>query len=280
MRVSLRIAAIPILTAVLFAVSAQPAVASPTLIQGDFPGLAASWMSQTSINSRQFVSQSFLASGEVDLTDVKLGIRAYTYGVPPTAPLLIQIYATTVVAFGGSGSRYVPTGVALSSVTVVPADVPDGGVAGVALDVSLPTPLPLQAGSHYAIVASSTGSQLGWVLKSTDPPGIDQPMVTHGAISDLGAWFPDSPAYFFEAYGVPRVSPSDTGDAPSDVLQQFGRTDADSCDALADSALDWAEAPAGKWANSWAQWMNGGKGGYVCTRSLYWLPSGQWAVRP
>ena len=164
--------------------------------------------------------------------------------------------------------------------TVAAADVPDGNVAGVALDVSLATPLALQAGVHYAIVASSTGTRFGWVQQSVDPPGIDQPVVTHGAISNLGAWFANAPAFSFEAYGVPRVSPSDSGDAPADALQQFGGSDVHSCDALADAALNWGGAASGGWANSWAQWMNDGTGGYVCTRSLYWTPSGQWAVRP
>ncbi len=275
-----RVLAIPVLALTLVAMAAQPVSASPTLIQGDFPGLSDSWVSQASINSGQFISQSFLASSDVDLTDLKLGIRAYTPGLAPTAPLLVQIYATTVVDYGASGSRYVPTGVALSSVTVAAVDVPDGGVAGVALEVSLPTPLPLQAGSHYAIVASSTGTRLGWVDKSADPPGIDQPVVTHGAISNLGAWFANAPAFYFEAYGVPRVSSSDSGDAPADVLQQFGRANANSCDAVANAALNWAGAAAGGWADSWAQWVNDGKGGHVCTRSLYWTPSGQWAIRP
>lgn len=271
---------IAIVSVVLIGLGVQPAAASPLLIQGDFPGLAASWVSQASINSGQFISQSFLASSDVDLTDLKLGIRAYTSGLAPTAPLLVQIYATTVVDYGGSGSRYVPTGVALTSVSVASADVPDGSVAGVALDLSLPTPLPLQAGSHYAIVASSTGTRLGWVQKSADPPGIDQPVVTHGAISNLGAWFANSPAFYFEAFGVPRVSTPESEDAPADVIQQFGRTDAHTCDAMANSALNWAGAAAGGWANSWAQWMNEGTGGFVCTRSLYWTPSDQWAVRP
>jgi hypothetical protein len=280
MRVWLRIPAIAIVSVALAALGAPLAAASPSLIQGDFPGLAASWVSQASINSGQFISQSFLASSDVDLTDLKLGIRASTYPLVPTAPLLVQIYATTVVDYGASGARYVPTGVALSSVTVAAADVPNGGVAGVALEVSLPTPLPLQAGSHYAIVTSSTGTRLGWVVKSADPPGIDQPVLTHGAISNLGAWLAIAPAFYFEAYGVPRASPSESEDAPADVLQQFGGAVAHSCDALANAGLNWGGASAGGWANSWAQWVNDGTGGYVCTRSLYWTPSGQWAVRP
>jgi hypothetical protein len=70
-----------------------------------------------------------------------------------------------------------------------------------------------------------------------------------------------------------------TADAPPDLLQQVGASNTGSCSAFVDATLNWAGAPSGGWATSWAQWMNQGKGGAVCTRSLYWLPSGRWSVR-
>ena len=66
---------------------------------------------------------------------------------------------------------------------------------------------------------------------------------------------------------------------PPDLLQQVGAPSASTCAAVIDTTLNWAGAPSGGWVTSWAQWMNQGKGGMVCTRSLYWLPSGRWSVR-
>jgi len=68
-------------------------------------------------------------------------------------------------------------------------------------------------------------------------------------------------------------------DPPPDVLQQVGAPSTGTCATFTDSTLNWAGAPSGGWGMSWAQWVNQGRGGAVCTRSLYWLPSGQWTVR-
>jgi hypothetical protein len=69
------------------------------------------------------------------------------------------------------------------------------------------------------------------------------------------------------------------GDVPPDVMQQVGAPSTGTCATFVDSKLNWAGAPDGGWGMSWAQWMNGGHGGPVCTRSLYWTPSGRWSVR-
>lgn len=51
---------------------------------------------------------------------------------------------------------------------------------------------------------------------------------------------------------------------PPDVLEQYGRThQADECEA--------------GWGPSYAMWMNGGTGGWVCTRTLRYV-SGRWQV--
>ena len=69
------------------------------------------------------------------------------------------------------------------------------------------------------------------------------------------------------------------GDPPPDVMQQVGAPSAGTCATFSDSTLNWAGAPSGGWGTSWAQWVNDGRGGIVCTRSLYWMPSGRWSVR-
>ena len=69
------------------------------------------------------------------------------------------------------------------------------------------------------------------------------------------------------------------GDPPPDVMQQVGAPSTGTCATFSDSTLDWAGVPSGGWGTSWAQWINDGLGGAVCTRTLYWQPSGRWSVR-
>jgi len=67
--------------------------------------------------------------------------------------------------------------------------------------------------------------------------------------------------------------------APAPVLQQFGLPSSGTCDAAAPNELNWSGVASGGWAESWAQWMNGGLGGAVCTRDLvYSTGTGSWGV--
>lgn len=55
---------------------------------------------------------------------------------------------------------------------------------------------------------------------------------------------------------------------PTPVIQQFGKPISGACDSSAPASLDWADVASGGWSESWAQWVNGGRGGAVCTRTL------------
>jgi len=67
--------------------------------------------------------------------------------------------------------------------------------------------------------------------------------------------------------------------APAPVTQQFGKPASGTCDATQPSGLNWAGVASGGWANSWAQWMNGGTGGFVCSRTLvYSTTQSKWVV--
>ena len=67
---------------------------------------------------------------------------------------------------------------------------------------------------------------------------------------------------------------------PTPLIQQFGRPAFGTCDAAAPEDLDWSGIPSGGWGESWAQWMNGGTGGAVCTRTLtYSTAQSRWVVR-
>lgn len=55
---------------------------------------------------------------------------------------------------------------------------------------------------------------------------------------------------------------------PTPVLQQFGKPATGACDAAQPEMLNIGGAESGGWRESWAEWMNGGLGGAVCTRTL------------
>ena len=75
------------------------------------------------------------------------------------------------------------------------------------------------------------------------------------------------------------ASSSRIGSAPSPVVQEFGLPTSGTCDAAASTSLNWAGVASGGWSISWAEWMNGGQGGAVCTRTLvYDTRAAAWAV--
>jgi len=75
--------------------------------------------------------------------------------------------------------------------------------------------------------------------------------------------------------GGSSSSSGSTGPAP--VPQQFGLPASGTCDEAAPADLNWAGVPSGGWGISWAQWMNDGNGGAVCTRTLSYVGTG-WTI--
>lgn len=66
---------------------------------------------------------------------------------------------------------------------------------------------------------------------------------------------------------------------PSPVTQQFGLPSMGTCGEVAPISLNWGGASGAGWGNSWAQWVNGGRGGAVCTRTLIYSNAlGHWIV--
>lgn len=82
-------------------------------------------------------------------------------------------------------------------------------------------------------------------------------------------------------YGIIfRVLLSNPGDTPPDFLQQFAIAADDSCDSVPEAIDVFAVPRAGGWSKSWAQWPNGGSGGFICTRTVGYQPSIQgWLPR-
>ena len=74
-------------------------------------------------------------------------------------------------------------------------------------------------------------------------------------------------------------SDSASSSVPTPIVQQFGKPVGGTCDVIAPESLNWSGVASGGWGESWAQWMNGGKGGAVCTRMLVHSSSrGAWTV--
>jgi len=78
-----------------------------------------------------------------------------------------------------------------------------------------------------------------------------------------------APTYYAVTWLGPRTSGSSatTGPGPENVIQQIGQP-ATGCDAVDRDDLNWADTSSGGWTQSWAQWVNEGQGGSVCTRTL------------
>jgi hypothetical protein len=74
-------------------------------------------------------------------------------------------------------------------------------------------------------------------------------------------------------------SASNSGSTPPALIQQFGKPAAGTCDAVASPSLNWSGVASGGWGESWSEWMNDGKGGSVCTRTLvYSTNQSKWIV--
>ena len=75
-------------------------------------------------------------------------------------------------------------------------------------------------------------------------------------------------------------APAEGASAPAPVVQEFGLPASGTCDAAASNDLNWAGVASGGWSISWAEWMNGGQGGAVCTRTLFYdTNAAAWAVQ-
>ena len=77
--------------------------------------------------------------------------------------------------------------------------------------------------------------------------------------------------------GSSSSSSSSGSTGPTPIFQQFGLPASGTCDEAAPADLDWAGVPSGGWGISWAQWMNDGNGGAVCTRTVSYVGTG-WTI--
>jgi len=131
------------------------------------------------------------------------------------------------------------------------------------------------AAGQYLVATGSTAdfTSLQVTLSSSARSG------TIDVLSDLGATGETSWAITITGGGSGGggSSSSTAGSAPAPVIQQFGRPASGTCEEAAPADLNVAGVGSGGWGESWAQWVNGGTGGAVCTRTLSYVASG-WTV--
>jgi len=69
------------------------------------------------------------------------------------------------------------------------------------------------------------------------------------------------------------------GSAPASEIQQFGLPASGNCEDGVTEAMNWSGIGMDGWGVSWAQWMNAGAGGAVCTRTVvYDTSTAKWTV--
>lgn len=121
--------------------------------------------------------------------------------------------------------------------------------------------ITLMWGSTYVSTTASGASSLRVYNPSTNTAVTLTPTVTGGG------------------GGGSSSGSSSTTSAPDPIVQQFGKPASGTCADSAPESLNWGGSSSGGWGESWAQWMNGGTGGAVCTRTLvHSTSSGAWAA--
>ena len=72
---------------------------------------------------------------------------------------------------------------------------------------------------------------------------------------------------------TPSVA-SSAGAGPADLFQSISLGSVSSCASVTRPDLDWSGVASGNWTQSWAMWPNGGAGGAVCNRVLWFDSNG------
>ena len=142
-------------------------------------------------------------------------------------------------------------------------------------DVSLDSPAPIIAGNLYAFVVSASRSSSPGGLRLRGSAITTYLDGNRADSTDSGAtWTARTDRNLLFTTYVDIGSPS-----PDPILQQFGKPASGTCTDAAPTHTQLPGAPSGGWGDSWAQWVNEGNGGAVCTRTLiYSTAQSRWIV--
>ena len=174
--------------------------------------------------------------------------------------------ALTVAIEGASG--YVPNGTRLASESIANTQIPD---AQSEVTINFATPTSVEAGNRYTLVLEAdSSSRYYWYGASTKYPG--EAWAAKGSGDDWGDPDPSTqvrtPAFGIYITATQPIPAAEAPASPAAHIQQFGLPDAQTCQEAAPEDLNWSGVGSGGWGQSWAQWMNDGLGGEVCTRIL------------
>ncbi|MDP4803825.1 MAG: hypothetical protein NWR45_02610 [Candidatus Nanopelagicales bacterium] len=213
-----------------------------------------------------------------------------------TSLVISNTYATGSVSgdyqvgglIGENNSSSLSNSYAIGRVTSGGPDRAHGGVmgqesagtySGVTWDVdttgesipNYPVPAAIEGNTTTAMKSIATFRDLGWSIGSLwtgNTTWVICPQANNG--------YPFLSA-FYTAQTAPCINRSGP---PPDVDQQVGRTAGQDCATAGNAELNIGGVASGSWGQSWAQWMNGATGGFVCNRTLYYnMAYGRWEVR-
>jgi len=131
------------------------------------------------------------------------------------------------------------------------------------------SPSAVDQGTYFQWTGSSAITGVSITLTITGP----------GQINFTSSGFTGQAFNISSGGGGGSSSSTTSGSAPATVVQQFGMPATGTCDEAQPEGLNWSGVANGGWGVSWAQWMNGGTGGAVCTRTLvYSTIQSKWVV--
>jgi hypothetical protein len=137
----------------------------------------------------------------------------------------------------------------------------------------------------YAVGSTVYAATLGGLSISTNNGATFTNYTTADGLGDnfvLGVYAVGSTVYAATNGGLSISAAGESqedGLLPAPVMQQFGKMTPGTCDAVAPESLNWSGVASGGWTQSWAEWVNSGTGGAVCTRTLVYSSSqSRWVV--
>lgn len=225
-------------------------------------------------------------------------IERYFVAVSQNASEL-AVSGTSVVRYINSGSNFMATGV------ITGLAISDDGVTSYVpetsgiVDVFRRTGGPnsqLVIGGNLSSIAVQSARGVGYVTDGTGRLLKVFSLVT-GAVSatyPVGAGATDvavnadaTRAYVLNATDntvtfISLVAQLFGDNIPTAAMQQYARTSDGTCEIQPKDLADFPALASLKdqaWGRSWAQWPNGGTGGFVCVRQPYYNSASTWSVR-
>jgi hypothetical protein len=195
------------------------------------------------------------------LVDMRIEIYQATSSPPSATPPVLPSSIIGEATISGAELATIPNN---ANCTPIPS-----------FDVSLDSPAPIIAGNLYAFVVSASRSSSPGGLRLRGSDITTYPDGNRADSSDSGAtWTARTDRNLLFTTYVDIGSPP-----PDPILQQFGRPASGTCTDAAPTHTQLPGAPSGGWGESWAQWVNEGNGGAVCTRTLiYSTAQSRWIV--